>query len=62
LKIADGALDAWSRLTNTTPVFGTTALMYPERGAQTLFNLGDDPIDLYYLVVEPYPAPATPTP
>ncbi len=31
-------------------------------GPHTLINLGETPIDLYFLVLEPSPTPATPTP
>lgn len=62
LQMAAGVLDEWSPTIKTMPVGSSSALMYPDLGPHTLFDLGDEPIDLYFFVVEPYPDSATPAP
>jgi hypothetical protein len=62
LHMAEGALDGWSPTTETIPVYGSSALIFIVPGPCTLFDLGDEPIDIYFLVLEPYPPPATPSP
>jgi hypothetical protein len=62
LQMAYGELEEWSPVTETIPIHSSSALMYPELGTHTLFDLGDEPVDLYFFVVERYPASATPTP
>jgi hypothetical protein len=34
-------------------------LQYPEPGPHTLVNVGNETVDLYFLVLEPYPDAAT---
>jgi hypothetical protein len=62
LQMAYGAVDEWSPELETIPVHSSSNLMYPELGPHTLFALGDEPVELYFFVVEPYPASATPAP
>jgi hypothetical protein len=37
-------------------------LQYPEPGPHTLVNVGNETVDLYFMVLEPYPDAATPAP
>lgn len=36
-------------------------LKYPGPGPQTLINIGEETVDLYFLIIEPYPDTATPS-
>jgi hypothetical protein len=58
LRVYDGAVTAFD------PASGHAAWKVQELGPgpHTLYNLGDDPIDVYFMVLEPAPDPATPTP
>jgi hypothetical protein len=62
LKLTRGAFESWSPTIKTSNVFGSSILMYPDGEPRTLFDLGDTPVDLYFFVVEPYRASATPVP
>jgi len=62
LQMALGVVDGLSPALETIPVISSSNLMYPVLGPHTLFALGDDPVDLYFFFVEPYPASATPAP
>ncbi len=62
LQMALGVVDGLSPALETIPVNSSSNLMYPVLGPHTLFALGDDPVDLYFFFVEPYPASATPAP
>jgi hypothetical protein len=62
LSKAYGAIDGWSPDVKTTRVAESNGLRFLENGPITLFNLGEETIDIYFFVVEPYPNPATPTP
>ncbi len=60
--MAYGTIDGGSPEHKTTKVADSNGLRFLENGSITLFNLGEETIDLYFFVVEPDPAPATPTP
>lgn len=62
LHLAAGVVDEWSPGLETLVVRSSSVLMYPVLGPHTLFALGDEPVDLYFFFVEPYPLSATPTP
>jgi hypothetical protein len=57
-QMADGAVDRVSAEVKTHKLYASTQLTYPSPGPHTIFNFGDDPIDIYFLVVEPDPAGA----
>jgi hypothetical protein len=61
LQFAKGAIDEISPGLKSRPIFSSSTLRYPPDGPNTLFNLGEEPVDIYFFVVDPYPAPATPT-
>jgi hypothetical protein len=62
VRVAEGALDGLSPEVRSQYVYSTSSLIYMTPGPHTLFNLGDEPIDIYFLVVEPYPNSAVSTP
>jgi hypothetical protein len=62
LSIAKGAFDGWAPNVQTIRISGPSGLRFIDPGPHTLFNLGPEPIDIYFLVIEPYSNLATPTP
>ncbi len=62
VQMADGAIDHLSAGIKTYRLYASTQLTYPAPGPHTIFDLGEDPIDIYFLLIEPEPAPATPAP
>ncbi len=62
LHMAMGAVGGWSPTTETIPVYNSSALTVIGPEPFTLFGLGDQPVDIYFLVLAPYPAPGTPAP
>jgi hypothetical protein len=59
--MAEGAVDRVSAGAATQRLYASTQLTYPSPGPHTIFNFGDDPIDIYFLVVQPDPASAAST-
>lgn len=58
VQMADGAVDRVSTGVKTHKLYASTQLTYPSPGPHTIFDFGDDPVDIYFLVVEPVtPAP-----
>jgi hypothetical protein len=62
LSLASGEIDRWSPELKSVPIRVPAGLTILGKGTHTLFNLGEETIDIYFFVVEPYPNPATPTP
>lgn len=63
LRIYDGALDDLAQTLGQHGAYVTRALLkFPDPGPHTLVNIGDEPVDLYFMVIEPYPGTATPVP
>lgn len=61
LRVYDGAIDHLSPdLTGRLHYASLARLKSPEPGPHTLVNVGDETVDLYFMVVEPYPDTATP--
>jgi hypothetical protein len=59
LRMAAGAIDEWSPGLDADRVYSTTDLSYLTPGPHTLFNLGEKPIYLYLITIEPYPPGAS---
>jgi hypothetical protein len=62
LRIAEGALEGLVPQSGTRGIYGAVNLRYLPPGPHTIFNLGDETVSIYFLVVEPTPVAATPTP
>ncbi len=62
LQLVRGAVDGISPDMESVRVFSSSSLQFPAGTAYTLFNLGEEPVDIYFFVVEPYPNSATPAP
>ncbi len=61
LRVYDGAIDGLSPdILANARYASLQKLKYPEPGPHTLINIGDETVDLYFLIVEPYPKTATP--
>ncbi len=60
-QMADGAVDGLSPDVDTHWLYNSVQLTYPSPGPHTIFNLGDEPFDIFFLVVEPSPAQAATT-
>lgn len=61
LRIYDGALHDLSQTLGKHGAYTTRALLkFPNPGPHTLVNIGDETVDLYFMVLEPYPETATP--
>jgi hypothetical protein len=61
LRVYDGVLDGLSPGFDSHLRYASIAkLQYPEPGPHTLVNVGNDTVDLYFMVLEPYPDAATP--
>jgi hypothetical protein len=60
-QFADGAVDQVSAGVKTHKLYASTQLTYPPPGPHTIFDFGNDPIDIYFLVVQPDPASAAST-
>jgi hypothetical protein len=62
LHIADGALEGLVPNPGTQRLEEGFQLRYLQNKPHTIFNLGDQTVEIYFLVVEPAPDAATPTP
>lgn len=60
LYMTSGAMDTLSPGTETQRVFGLAALPLSVAKPYTLINLGEEPIDIYFFVVQPAPIAGTP--
>jgi hypothetical protein len=60
-QMADGAVDGLSADVDIHWLYNSVQLTYPSPGPHTIFNLGDAPFDIYFLVLEPYPLQAATT-
>jgi hypothetical protein len=62
LHIDEGALEGLAPQSNARQIYGAAQLRHLPPGPHTIFNLGDQTVSFYFLVVEPAPVAATPTP
>lgn len=63
LRMAAGSTDEWSPGLDADRIYSSTDLSYLNPGPHTLFNLGEKPIHLYLITIQPYPPGAsTPSP
>ena len=63
LRIYDGALEGLPPDLGANAAYASLArLESPSPGPHTLINIGDETVDLYFLVVKPYPDTDTATP
>jgi hypothetical protein len=62
LRIEEGALDGLVPNPGAQGIYAGYQLRYLKNRPHTIFNLGDQTADFYFLVVEPFPDAATPTP
>ena len=61
LRIAEGAVDGISLDVASQTVFSSGLFQFLVPGQYTIFNLGEETVDLYFLKVEPAPDAGTPT-
>jgi hypothetical protein len=60
LQFVSGATDEISPTLNSRRIVSSSSLHYLPEGPNTLFNLGSDPVDIYFLVLEAAPATLSP--
>lgn len=60
LRIVEGVLEGLAPDSGTRGIYGGAQLRYFKPGTYTIFNVGDETVSFYFLVIEPLPAEGTP--
>lgn len=60
LRMAEGELEGLVPKSGTRGIYGGSQLRYFKPGTYTIFNVGDNALNFYFLVVEPLPEENTP--